>query len=141
MKLWGEKRYYSLDYYANTDQIYASLYWFGPTNNCYSTYVSLDVKSYETYGIGSTCSGEYSIYSGGKYVTQNEANWILNSPTFNSSSTITNVWYYDGMQSSQSTILTMYKLNICDTLDWLSDYFYDNNIGVTLKDIGFIAYE
>ena len=45
------------------------------------------------------------------------------------------------MQSYQSSLLSNYALNICDTLDWLSDYFYDNSIGVTIKDIGFIAYE
>ena len=133
----SSREYYYLYYYPDSGNINASLSWYGNTsNNNYYTYLSLNVEAYGVY-----CAGDYSIYSDGEYITQNEAAWTLYPSTFNSSTTITNIIYFDGMQSYQSSLLSNYALNICDTLDWLSDYFYDNSIGITLKDVGFTAYE
>ena len=139
----GSDEYYYLYYYPYSGHISASLFLYGNMRRYY-TYLGLDVESYGalgSYGTGLFCAGDYSIYSSGEYVIQNEADWILNPSAFTPSSTITNVWYYDGMESSKSALLNIYKINICETLDWLSDYFYDNSIGITLKDIGFTAYE
>lgn len=83
----------------------------------------------------------YIVRQNGVSTALNDTYGVIDPSTFTDSTTLT----YDSYSSykkfeEEGVLLDIYAGNIRDILDWLKLYLQNNNLGITIYDLGFTAY-
>lgn len=129
----GSSRYGLSCYYASSgDQMY---FYFLDKSESYIYYVSLDIiptlSEYRWYGIIEERATEQSIATG---------MGTINSATFTANTPIRCEWY-EGTPEDRADFLELSRQMVLLTLDWIDWMLNAHDLGITLADLGFTAYE
>lgn len=106
------------------------------TKNMFA-YVSMSFESNGEFFFSGVWLESYSFYTTLGNTTSVEG--YLNPGTFTANSSLS-VSSYVGDASNQADFTEVARLSVCDLLDWLEVYLYNNNMGITLSDLGFAVY-
>ena len=114
---------YGLCYNEKYDYLYISTGWYNSYDDFVFTSINLD--DYEFFHcIGGNVSDDY--YTGTINATTFKRNTYLPCKDYNST------YYYILDDSAQD--------DVCDLLNWFDEFLYENNIGISIYELGFLAY-
>lgn len=121
---------YSLNYNANADHLYIGSSYDNQHNaaDFVWTAVYLDDFSY----ILSVSQRNESIY-------RDYVEGYIEPQTFTERSPL-KTSNYNTTDYSYNTLLSVARTNICDDLNWLDNFLYNNNLGITIADLGFESF-
>ena len=126
---------FNLVYDSKDNSAFISMVFYpNDTDEAFYCYLSLKPGSNGAY-FGCT----YSVYQNGSYVDMNNTWGYINPSTF-TDNTILSYNEYDGLTQEKAYLLNVYSGCLCDILDWLDEYLYDNNLGITIADLGYTSY-
>ncbi len=125
--------YYSLYYNANYESLWVSNGYFDDGSDVWSVFVGLcfndDPRGF-FYGASYNENGIELNYTYG----------YLNPSTFTSSTSTLPYESYDGLNDSKDNLMSLYSSCIMDMLDWVEYLLEEDNISLTLADLGFVSY-
>lgn len=116
---------YSLSYNANNSYLYISESYFNSYDDFVWTTIYLDDSSY----FASIGDNVFDDYISGKL---DPTTLTPNSPLVYDEY---NDVYYDHLDFVECT-----RVSVCDTLYWFEAFLSEENIGITIADLGFVAY-
>ncbi len=126
--------YYLLTYYPESGNILVSNAYYDYEDNEWSvmTTVIFNRDTSELY-----YSGTYDEYD----VELNCTIGYFNPATFTSSTKTLPYESLEGLSNSKDILMELYCSCIADTLDWIDSMFKDDNVGLTLSNLGFTSYK
>ncbi len=126
---------FSLVYSAKYDIIFVSMRWLDLDGKYFYTYLRLTPSSKGIY-----YSAAYELYQNDVgFLALNDTSGYIDPAVFTSSSTLTYT-SYDGLENNKAELLEIYTENISEILTWLNNYMQNNNLDITIKDLGFISF-
>jgi len=106
------------------------------SGDLYATFISLDPNENGLLEY----AAEYRYYSYDEYIGYNNTSGYIDPNTFTKYSSLT-YEEYDGAASHRNTLLREYTKNAVDCVNWLKWCLKTYDIGLTIEDFGFTAYD
>ena len=121
---------YSLNYNASTDYLYVTQGYFNAYNEDEYVWTKIQLDNYEF--ILSVAEDDENMY-------RDFVEGTLNATTFTDTTPL-RVTDYNETDFSYNTMTSEARISVCEILTWFDNFLYENNLGITIADLGFESF-